>query len=88
MSKDEILKKELDEKELENVSGGGICNFTCDPEWSNCTQIFQRSIKKPDGSFTNCAATVEDGSHCDRNDACYEQAIQYQFMKDCAKAWH
>lgn len=86
MSKDEILKKELDEKELENVSGG--CTFTCDPEWSNCTQIFQRSIKKPDGSFTNCAATVEDGSHCDRNDACYEQAIQYQFMKDCAKAWH
>ena len=88
MSKDQILEEELNEKELENVNGGDLCRFTVDLEEDKCTQIYQRNIMKPDGSFTNCAATVEDGSHCDRNDACYEQAIRYQFMKECAKAWH
>ena len=39
------------------------------------------------GSFPNCAATVEDGSWCKRNDACHDKAVDYRGMGSCKKAW-
>ncbi len=39
------------------------------------------------------ASTVEDGSFCNTNDACWSQAIDYKGIKGnqsdkCEKAWH
>ena len=47
---------------------------------------YGRPLYRPDG-YVNCAATVEDGSHCGSNDACYEDEAVYIGMKDCYKAW-
>ncbi|MBR5110683.1 MAG: hypothetical protein IK099_10845 [Clostridia bacterium] len=35
----------------------------------------------------NCAVTVEDGSHCGTNDACYNREVVYFGMMDCEMAW-
>ena len=57
---------------------------------NDCVKSYNRDIYK--GSFPNCAATVEEGSWCDTNDACTVSAIIYKGMEncafaDCAKAW-
>ena len=76
--------------EMETVAGGrkhwcimgSLEEGECPEQWSNYTQ----NIRKPDGSM-NCAATVEDGSWCKKNDACYTDQVNYYGMDDCAKAW-
>lgn len=85
MSKEEILKNELSEDELKNVSGGG-CTIRVDDDKNNCVYGYFRDIYGGKG-FPNCAQSVTDGSWCDDNDACYETAVQYENMKDCSKAW-
>ena len=56
---------------------------SCDNKTS---QKYGRPLRNPDGSM-NCSATVEDGSWCGSNDACYDDESVYFGMKHCAKAW-
>ena len=79
-TEDEVLGQALSPEELASVAGGG------DPSDTNCTiHVYGRNIYY--GAFPNCAATVEDGSFCAQNDACYNAQIIYKFMNDCSKAW-
>ena len=64
---------------------GRTVSVPADPQSISCYSWEQRYIYT--GSFPNCAATVEDGSFCDTNDACYTAAVWYLGKKDCAKAW-
>lgn len=57
-----------------------------DEDQSNCTK-YQKRPMYGGGGFPNCVATVEDGSHCGTNDAYYDEAVDYQGLIDCAKAW-
>ena len=59
---------------------------TEDADSENCVKDHKRNIYGGNG-FPNCAATVEDGSWCERNDACYNEAVIYDGRTDCAKAW-
>lgn len=64
--------------EMEGVAGG-----------QQEDQIFvsrQRNIYGGKG-FANCAATVESGSWCHSNDACWEYEVVYTNRTYCAKAW-
>jgi hypothetical protein len=56
-----------------------------DDNTTNCANFHHRPLYG--GNFPNCAATVEDGSWCERNDACYNEAVIYDGRTDCAKAW-
>jgi hypothetical protein len=69
-------------------------------EWDNqfqyCTENHYRRIYPRDGSdagFPDCAASVEEGSHCGTNDACGQSAVVYTgfrvdcLMLNCTKAW-
>ena len=56
-----------------------------DDDPDNCVENNKRNIYVP--KFPNCAATVGDGSWCGTNDACYSDAVDYQGMVDCSKAW-
>lgn len=85
MSKEEILKNELSEDELKNVSGGA-CTYRKDDDKNNCVYGYFRDIYGGKG-FPNCAQSVTDGSWCNDNDACHMNAVQYENMKDCSKAW-
>lgn len=76
----EVFGQELAPEELEGVAGGG------DPSDTNCTDhTYGRNIYYT--GFPNCAATVEDGSFCWTNDACWNSQVIYKFMNDCSKAW-
>ena len=76
----EVFGQELAPEELESIAGGS------DPSDFNCTtQVYGRNIYS--GDFPNCASTVEDGSWCGTNDACFNTSVIYQFMSDCSKAW-
>ena len=84
-----VLGQELSPDEIEATSGGiradsdGYnCAYT---QAMNCVFSDRRYIYQ--GGFPNCAATVEDGSHCGRNDACYDASVAYLDLNDCAKAW-
>ncbi len=57
-----------------------------DDDRNNCVNHDYRNIYGGNG-FPNCAATVEDGSHCGTNDACYNNTVDYRGLTDCAKAW-
>ena len=81
LNEEQVFKQEISDKELENVSGGSIFDF-CDNN-----SFHERDIYSGDG-FPNCANTVEDGSFCDTNDACYSFAVTYTNMVDCSKSWH
>ena len=92
----EILEQEISDAELTEVSGGlphpfRPSNNNClhnrfeDSPIDACIGEWERSIYAT--AFPNCAATVEDGSWCSNNDACYEEAVSYTGMKDCSKAW-
>ena len=96
MTKEDILENDLNDKELNEASAGAnsdgthrcqVANrYTYDDDANNCVDAVFRWINKPD--FPNCAATVEDGSHCMDNDACFGvNAIKYFGMDDCTKAW-
>ena len=77
---DEVLAQELSPDELEAVSGGDQ-----DADLKNCVRYSERNIYL--GGFPNCAATVEDGSWCDSNDACYHSMVGYYNLTECSKAW-
>ncbi len=77
----EILDQEVSLDDLNAVSGGDN-----GPEDEGCVIQHRRNIYKG-GHFPNCAATVGDGSWCGTNDACYNDAVDYQGMHDCSKAW-
>ena len=81
---DAVLGQELSPDEMD-VAGGlrGAMSVTLPA--SDCISYSSRNIY--DGGFPNCAATVEDGSWCGSNDACYSKGIKYVDMKDCGKAW-
>ena len=90
---EEVFAQSLSDEELESVNGGGvdywiICGETegSESDINNCVRTQYRNIYGGVG-FANCAATVEDGSWCSSNDACYSAAVGYENMKDCAKAW-
>ena len=99
-TEDAVLGQELSTDEMEKAAGGGACpqgqNVVTSPindvhkcsltQQANCVLEEHRSIYN--GSFPNCAATVEDGSWCSSNDACHtSNAIRYTGMNDCSKAW-
>lgn len=78
---DEVLAQPLSPDELEAVSGGDQ-----DDDRINCVRYSERNIYL--GGFPNCAATVEEGSFCASNDACYHSMVCYYIMQECNKAWH
>ena len=78
---DEVLAQPLSPDELEAVSGGDQ-----DDDRINCVRYSERNIYL--GGFPNCAATVEEGSFCDSNDACYHSMVSYYILVECQKAWH
>jgi hypothetical protein len=85
-AEDAVLGQELSTDEMEEAAGGGYCRGGANEAstW-NCVQIVRRYIYAH--KFPNCAATVEDGSLCSSNDACYQVAVDYIDLKDCSKAW-
>lgn len=92
-TENEVFSQKVSDTELSETSGG-LCGLNgygpCkkpqyDYDSVHCVDMFKRDIY--DGGFPNCAATVEDGSWCKTNDACYSAAVDYQGMNDCAKAW-
>lgn len=85
-AEDAVLGQELSTDEMEEAAGGGYCRGGANEAstW-NCVQIVRRYIYAH--KFPNCAATVEDGSLCSSNDACYQAAVDYIDLKDCSKAW-
>lgn len=67
-----------------------IDNFL--PDWcikdddpDNCIETWQRDIYG--GGFPNCAATVENESWCETNDACEKTSIDNQGLRSCSRAW-
>ena len=78
---DEVLAQPLSPEELEAVSGGDQ-----DDDRANCVGYSERNIYL--GGFPNCAATVEEGSFCASNDACYHSMVGYYILQECQKAWH
>ncbi len=79
-----VLDQELSLDELEVAAGLYDEEYYKNP--SNCVNCYHKAIYGG-GGFANCAATVEDGSWCNENDACYDNSITYVGMKDCKKAW-
>jgi hypothetical protein len=90
---DDVFGQELSVEDLDAAAGG----VDSDSDIRHCVQKHARSIYE--GGFPNCAATVEDGSQCGTNDACYNDAIVYWDVKgrpgdgpyagesNCEKAW-
>ena len=79
MEEEAIFRQELSSDELECVTGGD------GGEGDDCVYVDNRDIYK--WRFPNCASTVESGSWCDMNDACYAAAVVYYALDECAKAW-
>ena len=74
-----VFNQTVSAEELAEYSGGDS------GDQAGCLIIQRRSIYY--GAFPNCAATVEDGSFCDLNDACFRGAVEYYPLYDCHKAW-
>jgi hypothetical protein len=93
-----VFGQELSMDELDAAAGGGSDSMaeqvgsilSHDDDENDCTESLRRDIYGGSG-FANCAATVENGSKCGSNDACYSAAVVYQGMDcsvfDCTKAW-
>ena len=89
----EVFDQKLSVEDLDAAAGGGsdckdvsVCGAASE---ANCVKILNRDIRGG-GGFPNCAATVEDGSWCGHNDACYNLAVKYHNFKSgswCSKAW-
>ena len=98
----EIMNQEMSTDEMETIAGGVVGAWDhVDPEkrtskkctcgaWAQCSndpsKKYGRPLYRPDGSV-NCSATVEDGSWCGSDDACYSDETIYFGMLDCEKAW-
>ncbi len=83
---EKVFDQELSAEELNGVAGGSSdAPYYCSSTITQCKINKDRNIYVP--SFPNCAATVEDGSWCDDNDACYDSAVKYHPLKNCSKAW-
>ena len=93
----DVFDQSVSEEELAFASGGSsypcgsISEKNCEEVWreeptDNCSHNMYRDIYGGNG-FANCAATVEDGSFCYDNDACYRIQVKYTNRKDCWKAW-
>ena len=86
-----VFDQAVSEEELDDIAGGRRspkfrwCTDNVDGGYRTCTGIYYRDIYE--GGFPNCAGTVEEGSWCDRNDACLSWAIVYNGRKMCGKAW-
>ena len=87
-SDDAVFDQEVSPDELESVAGG-ITKDGCNSMQYDCSNTHARPIKYlPSGNgFPNCASTVEDGSWCDTNDACWAASVIYSNMEECSKAW-
>ena len=97
----DVLDQEISMEELNAVAGGhgafiprseSNCGSAKVEYVSNfsytCMYSHKRHFTEPNsGRKPNCAATVESNSWCSENDACYDDAINYQGMDHCAKAW-
>ena len=81
----EIFAQSVSVDELDAASGGNFFHDS-DADGDNCVQTNFRDVYGGNG-FPHCAATVEDGSFCNYNDACHIDSVVYVGMKDCAKAW-
>ena len=87
---DEVFDQEVSIDDLD--AAGGTVFLTPDDDKNNCVRADYRDIYGGKG-FPNCAATVEEGSHCGTNDACIADAINYTGFKStgyfdrCLKAW-
>ena len=81
----EVFAQSVSLDDLDAVSGGGLWHDD-DHDSNNCIQTSFRQIRGGNG-FPNCAATVEDGSFCNYNDACIIDSIRYLGLKECGKAW-
>ena len=86
---EEILAQEISKEELDNVAGGGNCPNQAQKDIfgaNDCSSDTTRWIYRR--SFPNCAQSVEDGSWCGSNDACFTySSVHYTGMDDCTKAW-
>jgi hypothetical protein len=86
LNEEQVFKQEVADDELEAVAGGKGYK---PPTKDDCTELHKRDIYQ--GGFPNCAATVEDGSWCDTNDACKAQQVNYYNMSckvnSCTKSW-
>lgn len=90
IQEEEILAQELSKEELDSVAGGGNCPTQAwkdDFGANDChTCGTTRWIYRH--RFPNCASTVEDGSWCGSNDACFTySSVYYTGMDKCTKAW-
>ena len=88
-TEDAVLGQELSVDEMDEAAGGGACPHQQHKDIYNanqCTSAIKRWIYKR--KFPNCAATVEEGSWCGSNDACYSSnAVSYTGMDKCNRAW-
>lgn len=76
--KTDILNKQIDEAQMDDVTGGGV--FTNRSKWDNCMAVQQSACVNNHyrtKSNSGCAATVEKGSFCSSNDACVMDAVEY-----------
>ena len=90
MSEDKVFQQKVSQDELENVSGGSLLKRNAHKlsEFSyTCVDNSTRMSIYGGNGFPNCAATVEDGSWCERNDGCFNNSVHYEDMVDCSKAW-
>ena len=48
------------------------------------------ALKKPisDRELFEKLDSVEEGSFCSSNDACYHSMVSYYILSECSKAWH
>jgi hypothetical protein len=83
-NEEEVFLQSADDDELNGVAGGG--GKEPSEQGDSCIESHFRDIYGGSG-FPNCAASVEDGSFCDTNDACYRLAVEYLGRKSCPKAW-
>lgn len=70
-----VFSQEVSAEEMASAAGGHWY-----PGDSDCTRQTYHTINY-------CAATVEDGSWCRSNDACYSDEVRYVEMQRCQKAW-
>ena len=89
LTEDAVLGQELSADEM-SAAAGGITHDGCSDAMNECWNNVSRMIQGMPGhrGFPGCAATVEDGSMCDTNDACWVSAVIYSNMEVCSRAWH